>query len=93
MKMNKLWAPWRMDYIRTPKVKVMRRFATLHEEDPFEYRVDNEVKQTIISGQGELHLTVTTERLERRFGISIELEKVKVPFRETITTKGFLHNL
>ena len=63
--------------------------ATLHEEDPtFVYRVDNEVKQTIISGQGELHLTVTTERLKRRFGISIGLEKVKVPFRETITTKG-----
>ena len=63
--------------------------ATLHEEDPtFVYRVDSEVKQTIISGQGELHLTVTTERLKRRFGISIGLEKVKVPFRETITTKA-----
>ncbi|MBT5114636.1 MAG: GTP-binding protein, partial [Candidatus Marinimicrobia bacterium] len=46
--------------------------ATLHEEDPtFIYRVDSEVKQTIISGQGELHLTVTTERLKRRFGIDI----------------------
>ena len=46
------------------------------------------MKQTIISGQGELHLTVTTERLKRRFGISIGLEQVKVPFRETITNKG-----
>jgi elongation factor G len=63
--------------------------ATLHEEDPtFIYRVDSEVKQTIISGQGELHLRVTTERLKRRFGIEIELEKPKVPFRETILENG-----
>jgi len=63
--------------------------ATLHEEDPtFVYRVDSEVKQTIISGQGELHLTVTTERLKRRFGIDIHLEEPKVPFRETISTNS-----
>jgi len=63
--------------------------STLHEEDPtFVYRVDSEVKQTIISGQGELHLTVTTERLKRRFGIEIQLEEPKVPFRETILAKG-----
>ncbi len=63
--------------------------ATLHEEDPtFVYRVDSEVKQTIISGQGELHLTVTTERLKRRFGIDISLEEPKVPFRETIAGRG-----
>ena len=63
--------------------------ATLHEEDPtFVYRVDSEVKQTIISGQGELHLTVTTERLKRRFGIDIHLEEPKVPFRETISANG-----
>ena len=63
--------------------------ATLHEEDPtFVYRVDSEVKQTIISGQGELHLKVTTERLKRKFGIDILLEKPRVPYRETITGKG-----
>ena len=63
--------------------------STLHEEDPtFVYRVDSEVKQTIISGQGELHLMVTTERLKRRFGIDIALEEPKVPFRETITGNG-----
>ena len=60
--------------------------ATLHEEDStFVYRVDSEVNQTIISGQGELHLTVSTERLKRRFGIDIQLEEPKIPFRETIT--------
>tara|TARA_B100000214_G_scaffold372286_1_gene350250 strand:+ start:665 stop:2740 length:2076 start_codon:yes stop_codon:yes gene_type:complete len=63
--------------------------ATLHEEDPtFVYRVDSEVSQTIISGQGELHLTVSTERLKRKFGIGIDLEETKVPYRETIMGKG-----
>ena len=63
--------------------------ATLHEEDPtFIYRVDSEVKQTIISGQGELHLKVTTERLKRKFGIDILLEEPRVPYRETILSKG-----
>ena len=63
--------------------------ATLHEEDStFVYRVDSEVNQTIISGQGELHLTVSTERLKRRFGIDIQLEEPKIPFRETITKKA-----
>ena len=63
--------------------------GTLHEEDPtFVYRVDSEVKQTIISGQGELHITVTTERLKRRFEIDIKLEETRVPFRETIFGNG-----
>ena len=63
--------------------------ATLHEEDPtFVYRVDNEINQTIISGQGELHLRVTTERLKRRFGIDILQAEPKIPYRETIRGKG-----
>ena len=63
--------------------------ATLHDEDStFVYRVDSEVNQTIISGQGELHLTVSTERLKRRFGIDIHLEEPKIPYRETITKKS-----
>ena len=63
--------------------------ATLHEEDStFVYRVDSEVNQTIISGQGELHLTVSTERLKRRFDIDIHLEEPKIPYRETITKKS-----
>ena len=63
--------------------------STLHEEDPtFIYRVDSEIRQTIISGQGELHLQVSTERLKRRFNLSIELTKPNIPYRETITRKA-----
>ena len=63
--------------------------STLHEEDPtFVYRVDGEVHQTIISGQGELHLRVSTDRLKNRFNIELQLIEPKVPYRETILKKS-----
>lgn len=69
--------------------KIALALATLHEEDPtFIYRVDPELHQTIISGQGELHLQVLTDRLKNRFKVDIELGKPKIPFRETIQSKG-----
>lgn len=69
--------------------KIALGLATLHEEDPtFIYRVDPELHQTIISGQGELHLQVITDRLKNRFKVDIELGKPKIPFRETIQSKA-----
>ncbi|MGH8017858.1 MAG: elongation factor G, partial [Opitutaceae bacterium] len=69
--------------------KIAVGLATLHEEDPtFLWRVDGEVHQTIISGQGELHLQIIVERLKRRFGVEVELEEPRVPFRETIRSKA-----
>ncbi len=63
--------------------------ATLHLEDPtFHYRVDDEVHQTIVSGQGEIHLQVIVERLARRFGVSVTLEEPSIPYRETIRSRG-----
>lgn len=63
--------------------------ATLHQEDPtFHYRVDDEVHQTIVSGQGEIHLQVIVERLLRRFGVQVTLEEPHVPYRETIRGRG-----
>ena len=59
--------------------------ATLQQEDPtFRSRVDEEVHQTIMSGQGEIHLQVIVERLARRFGVNVELEEPRIPYRETI---------
>lgn len=63
--------------------------ATLHLEDPtFHYRVDDEVHQTIVSGQGEIHLQVIVERLLRRFGVHVTLEEPGIPYRETIRGRG-----
>ncbi|MBL9209232.1 MAG: elongation factor G, partial [Opitutaceae bacterium] len=63
--------------------------ATLHLEDPtFHYRVDDEVHQTIVSGQGEIHLQVIVERLLRRFGVHVTLEEPRIPYRETIRSQG-----
>ena len=63
--------------------------STLHEEDPtFVYHVDSELHQTVISGQGELHLQVSIQRLQRRFGMEINTFKPRIPFRETIKGKG-----
>jgi len=57
----------------------------LHQEDPtFLFRVDPELHQTIISGQGELHLGIFVNRLKQRYNVDVELAEPRVPYRETI---------
>jgi elongation factor G len=46
-----------------------------------------ETKEQLISGIGETHLSVVTEKLSQRYGVNIDLAVPKVPYRETITTK------
>jgi elongation factor G len=69
--------------------KIAVGLAALHEEDPtFLYHVDSELHQTVISGQGELHLQVVAERLRRRYKVDFDLIEPRVPYRETIKAKG-----
>jgi elongation factor G len=57
----------------------------LREEDPtLDVKVDSEVKQTLISGQGELHLEIMVNRLKKRHGVDVILSKPRIPFKETI---------
>ncbi|HWP03512.1 MAG TPA: elongation factor G [Gemmatimonadaceae bacterium] len=61
----------------------------LHDEDPtFQTHYDNETHQTIIAGMGERHLEVSLARLKRKYGVSAELSRPKIAYRETITGKG-----
>lgn len=65
--------------------KIAEGLAALHNEDPtFLYEVDSELHQTVISGQGEMHLQIVTERLKRRYKVQIELAEPRVRYRETI---------
>ena len=69
--------------------KVAAGLAMLHEEDPtFVHHVDAELHQTVISGQGELHMQVVCDQLKRRFKVEIDLVEPKIPYRETIRSNG-----
>jgi elongation factor G len=55
------------------------------EEDPtLRFSRDEEAKEMIISGMGQVHIEVMLERLKRRFGVEIEMKTPKIPYRETI---------
>ncbi|MCX6135991.1 MAG: elongation factor G [Ignavibacteriales bacterium] len=65
--------------------KIGNGLHTLHEEDPtFVVRYDPETKQTVISGQGELHLVIVINRLKEKFGVDVEMVEPRIPFKETI---------
>ncbi|PLX24838.1 MAG: elongation factor G [Ignavibacteria bacterium] len=65
--------------------KIGTGLHTLHEEDPaFQVKVDSETGETIVLGQGEIHINVMTRRLKERFGVEVDLFPPKIPYRETI---------
>jgi len=68
--------------------KLMDSLAKLADEDPtFQFTVDEDTGQTIISGMGELHLEVLVQRLKREFYIAVNTGKPQVVYRETISKK------
>jgi elongation factor G len=68
--------------------KIASGLHTLHEEDPsFFVAYDPEISQTIISGQGELQLSLAAKRLKERYKVEVDLIEPKVPYRETIKGK------
>ncbi len=65
--------------------KLANGMAKLADEDPtFRVHTDPETGQTIISGMGELHLEIIVDRLRREFGISANIGRPQVAYRETI---------
>ncbi|OQX89809.1 MAG: elongation factor G [candidate division Zixibacteria bacterium 4484_93] len=69
--------------------KVAMGLSRLHDEDPtFLFHVDPELKQTIIEGQGEIHLDTVVQKLKERFGVEVELTRPRIHYRETIKKKA-----
>ncbi len=58
-----------------------------HEDPSFRVKTDEESRQTIISGMGELHLDIIVDRMQREFGVEANVGAPQVAYRETIRKK------
>ncbi|MBN1233702.1 MAG: elongation factor G [Candidatus Coatesbacteria bacterium] len=66
--------------------KITEGIRRLQDEDPsFSFHLDVEVKQTLLTGIGDVHLDVILKRLKSRYGIEVDKETPKIAYRETIT--------
>ncbi len=79
-----------ISYAIAPKTKgdeekVSAGLHKLLEEDPtLKFSRDEESKDMILSGMGQVHIEVALEKLKRKFGVEVNLMAPKVPYRETI---------
>ncbi len=70
---------------RAEQDKLGKALARLTEEDPtFMVASDEETKETLLTGMGELHLEIIVDRLKEEFGVDAIVGQPKVAFRETI---------
>ena len=65
--------------------KLNTSLSRLMEEDQtVKYTRDEQTKEFILSGMGQVHIEVIVEKLKRKFGVDVELKEPKVPYKETI---------
>ncbi|MBN1350267.1 elongation factor G [candidate division KSB1 bacterium] len=68
--------------------KIGAGLSSIHEEDPtFVVKYDPEIKQTVMSGQGELQLDIVVKRLKEKYGVEVNVIQPKIPYLETIRAK------
>ena len=65
--------------------KLMTSLTRMSEEDPaFRIERNDVTKQLLVSGLGDLHITVNRERMADKFGVETEVSPPKIAYRETI---------
>jgi elongation factor G len=70
---------------RKDEVKLTSALAKLIEDDPsLRVEMNADTHQMLLLGQGEMHLRVSTERLQRKYGVAVERQVRLVPYKETI---------
>jgi elongation factor G len=75
--------------IRGEEDKLQQGLHRLHDEDPtLSVHYSPETHETIVGGMGERHLDVAMAVLKRKFGVSAELAKPRIAYRETISAKA-----
>ncbi|CAN5874791.1 elongation factor G [soil metagenome] len=74
---------------RADEEKLQLGLHRLHDEDPtFETHWNAETHETLVSGMGERHLEVALAKLKRKVGVSAELSKPRIAYRETIRMRA-----
>jgi elongation factor G len=77
---------------RGDETKIGNAIEKMSEEDPcFKASHDQQTKELVISGLGELHLRVILEKMEKQFKLAVNTRQPKIPYRETITAKAEGH--
>ena len=77
---------------RGDEQKISTALERLCEEDPcFKTTRDQQTKELVANGLGDLHLRVTLEKMQNRFKLSVNTKEPKIPYRETITARAEGH--
>ena len=74
--------------------KITTSLFRLCEEDPtIKLQRDEQTKEMILFGMGQVHMEVTVEKLKRKFGVEVNLKTPKIPYKETIksTKSGIIY--
>ncbi|NLW71016.1 MAG: elongation factor G [Eubacteriaceae bacterium] len=63
--------------------------ARIKEEDPtIAFERNSETNQNLITGMGEMHISVVASKLKAKYGVDVELDTPIVPYRETVRKKA-----
>ncbi len=79
---------------RGDEEKITQALARLREEDPtLQVTRDPETNELLISGLGQIHIDATIDKMQRKFGVSVDLTTPKIAYRETIKApkKGVIY--
>ena len=97
---NPVVLPWAkfsdpiMPYAIEPKSrgdedKVSTGIHKILDEDPtLQFTFDDQTREMILSGMGQVHLEVTLAKLKRKYGVDVSMKTPKVPYKETVRTKA-----
>lgn len=68
--------------------KIFSSLSKLMEEDPgLKLERNEEIRQSLITGMGQIHIETTVEKLKRKYNVEVNLEIPKVPYKETFKKK------
>lgn len=74
---------------RADEDRISQAVHRITEEDPTaRIERDPETNELIISGNGQLHVEIITERLKKRFNVNVDIKPPKIPYKETIKGKS-----